>query len=438
MNSRKKDGWYRKKLFAHFDSPLEFLDAEKFVTQSCKVKSHSFLPFLSFDLKKRRIKKDDKSRPIRYASHLDGYIFSYYAKILSERYEQRILQSELHEVVLAYRLKRGNNIDFAREAFGHIIQLRECVALGFDISSFFDSIDHRHLKQQWNSVIGVTSLPPDHYAVFKALTKYAFANRDACYERLGYSNSRIKKGGRICSIEDFRTKIRSSDSSLIEVNRKKHGIPQGSALSAVLANIYMMPFDVQMNQLARKFGGVYRRYSDDILFVVPTAFENEIRETVRRGLADLGGNLMIQDDKTLATHFVIRSDDKIVLRDKDRPFQYLGFTFDGERLLIREQTLARYWRRVKRGVEKAKKDSKGAGSRRRTQKLFRRKLFRRFTHLGRRNFISYAKRASENQAGLSYKESSTWKQVNKHWRKLEILIYGRADQASQQARSIEA
>ena len=38
-----------------------------------------------------------------------------------------------------------------------------------------------------------------------------------------------------------------------------------------------------------------------------------------------------------------------------KPLQYLGFTFDGRRALIRSGTLARYYRRMRNGVRVAKR-----------------------------------------------------------------------------------
>lgn len=73
MGTFKQDGWYRRKLHSHFDTPLSFESAKEYVSDAVKVAQHPFLPFLSFSLEKRRIHKKPKSRPIKYASHVDGY-----------------------------------------------------------------------------------------------------------------------------------------------------------------------------------------------------------------------------------------------------------------------------------------------------------------------------------------------------------------------------
>lgn len=420
MGTFKQNGWYRRKLYSHFDTPLSFEAANEYVSDPTKVAQHPFLPFLSFALEKRRIHKKPKSRPIKYASHVDGYIFSYYAHELTEKYEALVTSTGLDSAVLAYRSGRGDNISFAKESFEEIQRLGTCVALGFDIAGFFDNIDHAELKRQWARVLGARQLPPDHYAVFRAITKYSYVDREACFDRLGYSMERRKKPGRICTISHFRTVIRGS--GLVQVNKVAFGIPQGSALSAVLANIFMYPFDLKMQEIASSIGGIYRRYCDDILFVAPLDKEETVRDSVRAGLGQIGSQLQIQDDKTISAHFVRNPDGEIVLRDRENPFQYLGFTFDGKCIRMRAQTLSRFWRRAKHGVKKAKEDANFAALKGRDGTVFRRKLYRKFSHLGRSNFLTYARRAAAHMEPGNYKKSPAWKQVKNHWERLETLI----------------
>jgi hypothetical protein len=63
-----------------------------------------------------------------------------------------------------------SNIEFAKEIFDWISQIRECNVLTIDLSSFFDTLDHGILKEQWQRVNGVPCLSKDHYIVFKSLT----------------------------------------------------------------------------------------------------------------------------------------------------------------------------------------------------------------------------------------------------------------------------
>ena len=42
-----------------------------------------------------------------------------------------------------------------------------------DFTGFFDHLDHKYLKQQWCSLLGVLKLPKDHYKVFRSVTRYS-------------------------------------------------------------------------------------------------------------------------------------------------------------------------------------------------------------------------------------------------------------------------
>src|SRR5262249_36286075 len=159
-----------------------------------------------------------------------------------------------------------------------------------------------------------------------------------------------------------------------------------------------------------------------ILFVAPLDKEDTVRDKVRAGLGQVGSQLQIQDDKTISAHFVLNPGGEIVLRDTDNPFQYLGFTFDGKCIRLRAGTLSRFWRRAKNGVKKAKDDANSATLKGRDGTVFRRKLYRKFSHLGRSNFLTYARRAAAHMEPGNYKKSPSWKQIKNHWQRLENLI----------------
>ena len=134
--------------------------------------AHSFYPFLAYEKEERQLKRvhmrdksHKKKRPIRYAAHTDGYIFSYYAKQLAELYKNKLQALDLQECVLAYLKGNGSNIEFARDAFNEVEKRDACVAITFDISSFFDSLDHALLKRRWCELLGQQTLPDDHYKI---------------------------------------------------------------------------------------------------------------------------------------------------------------------------------------------------------------------------------------------------------------------------------
>lgn len=344
----KIDGWYSKKKYPHFDKPLIYEQALLLVNNQQKISSHPFYPFLSYEKTARRFKgRSDisvKSRPIKYAAHKDGYIYSYYAKIISEKYESRVIALGLDHNVIAYRSGKGNNVDFAKAAFDEIDRRGVCVAIAVDISGFFDNIDHQNLKKEWWLTIDHTKLPDDHFAIFNSLTRWSEVNRDECFERLEkhISSFDIKNPPwPICSDADFRNIIKGKGASLNSLirkntddagNWKEYGIPQGTAMSALLSNVYMIPFDRQMKKLANEINGYYRRYSDDILWICDPSYKGRILKEVDAGLQERGGQLFRKDDKTDISYFRLGQNGTLIC---DKPFQYLGFTYNGKKRLIR-------------------------------------------------------------------------------------------------------
>ncbi len=142
------------------------------------------------------------------------------------------------------------------------------------------------LQVLWCRMLSVAELPPDHAAVFRAITKYAVVDRDQVYERLGFVGLKIENGRtvrqylkaykeiptQLCTPKEFREKIAGGDAALptlIIRNDKDYGIPQGAPISDILANLYLIDFDKLMDDYVRPFGGHYFRYSDDILLIVP-------------------------------------------------------------------------------------------------------------------------------------------------------------------------
>lgn len=420
--AKKKHPWYRSRHYLHFDPPVRFEQAQKLVTSPKRVSSHSFYPLITYQIKTEKIKRDSetkllvkkpKPRDIAYAAHLDSYIYSYYGWQLGRLYEDQLRARKIDDHVLAFRSLGMSNIDFAAQAFEAIRKLENCSAVALDIKGFFDNLDHAHLKSAWSLVLGDTKLPSDHYAVFKSLTRFSTVKRDILFESLGISQHNPKFGRhRICEAEDFRVKVRNA--GLIDTNSKSKGIPQGTPISALLSNIYMMEFDELMCHRMDKIGGQYFRYCDDMLFIVPTDYRDKIAGEVSKAIKNL--KIDINSDKTELRDFTLESG----VQRADKPLQYLGFTYDGQRILIRSSALARFSERMKRGVKMAKatmnKRNKARVSRGEASKpLFRKKLYQRYTHLGRRNFIRYGYRASDKMDSSAIKKQlkPLWYRVQK-------------------------
>lgn len=330
--------------YVHFDIRPSNDALAKLVTDPVAVSRHAFFPFLRLDIVRKRVRREGlrkiwgvKAREIRYASHVDSAIYAYYAFELSQRYEERLAEEGLEEEVIAFRALGKSNFDFATEAFRWIGANTPCVALGFDVKDFFGSLNHVRLKTQWSELLGVQRLPDDHHAVFRAITKYASIDLIAARDALGISRAQLEASRRLCSAAQFREILRPA--GLISTNNKGCGIPQGSPISALLSNVYMLPFDREISRVVRAFGGLYRRYCDDILVSVPISSLDAAIAAVTSAIAEAG--LSLQEKKTV----------KAVFTAGNRPeFPYLGLVFDGRRTLLRAAGVAKYYVKMRGAV----------------------------------------------------------------------------------------
>ncbi|HBY1848953.1 TPA: hypothetical protein MIQ97_27960, partial [Klebsiella pneumoniae] len=118
--------------------------------------------------------------------------------------------------------------------------------------------------------------------------------------------------------------------------------------SALLSNIYMLDFDIEMRDYAQERGGHYYRYCDDMLFIVPTKYNKTLAGDVAQRIKHL--KVELNTKKTEIRDFIYKDSTLVA----NMPLQYLGFIFDGSNILLRSSSLARYSERMKRGVRLAK------------------------------------------------------------------------------------
>lgn len=420
----KKHPWYKPRRYLHFDAPLSLKNARIIATNPNNVESHSFYPFIAFsNLTKKiffdknavKIKSKDKIRPISYASHADSAIYSYYSKMLSNSYENLLSDYGLTKNIIAFRSLGKSNIDFAKKIFTEIEERKYCSAIGLDITGFFDNLDHKHLKKMWAKVIGKNTLPNDHFAVYKSITAFSTVDKDKLYKEFDIAIHNPKNNrNRICSPEDFRNRVRKN--RLIKKNLAPFGIPQGSPISAILSNIYMLDFDKTIKDYVSNIGGSYYRYCDDMMIIVHPEERDKTISYVTSKILKL--KLKINKKKTEISNFSLTAGKQ----KSDRPLQYLGFTFDGERILIRSAAFARFSGKMKGGVKLAQRtcekrniirQEKGLAER----DLYKRKIYERYSHLGKQNFLTYGYRAADKMNSKSIR-----KQLKPLWCRLQKEI----------------
>lgn len=417
--------WYRLRRYIHFDEPLSLRKAEALVTDPCAVARHAFWPLIKFGIETVKIRQDkttgavstkEKLREISYAAHADSQIFSYYCHLLSDQYEKKVVENGLADSVLAFRSLGKNNIHFAKQAFDIIREMGDCTAVAFDVTKFFDTLSHSLLKQRWKELLGVPELPRDHYAVFKAVTRFSVVDRNKAFRALGVSVYNPRRGSRrrLCSPREYRGLVRGG--KLVETNSKGVGIPQGTAISALLSNVYMFEFDSAALKFARARGGEYLRYCDDMLFLMPLGMKEPSEAFVLGELDKL--QLQINVDKTDTSNFTMKGGQQT----SDRPLQYLGFMYDGQRVVIRSAAFAKFSNRMKRGVSLAKQTMWSRNKRRQRlgvpeRGLYLKSLLTRYSHLGRRNFLRYGYNAAELM-----KSEAIRRQLRPLWSRLHAQI----------------
>nr|WP_241001852.1 antiviral reverse transcriptase Drt2 [Pseudomonas viridiflava] len=420
------NSWYKARHYLHFDRPVGLRVALEYVANPAKVCVHSFYPFIRNATITKKTKYHplprvfeivEKVRPISYAAHMDSNIYAYYSSILSSKYEEELKTHGLQTSVLAFRSLGGqSNIHHAHNAFQEIKAREESSVLCFDIEKFFDRLNHDFIKRVWKDVLDVSRLPADHYAVFKAITKYSSVNRSDAFKALDISLHNPKVANkRLCSAPEFRALIR--DQKLITSNHEKYGIPQGSPISAILSNMYMLDFDKAMLLFLSKTESVYYRYCDDIMIICPIQAQDEIQEYVEAEIRKM--LLDVQHKKTDVQQFTRDASGNL---RTERPIQYLGFMFDGERIFIRPSSLTRYYKKMKSRVGLAKKTGDRINGLRRERGeadkgLFLRAIYKGYTHLGRRNFITYGYRAAKIMDSKTIRQ-----QLRAHWRKVQQEI----------------
>lgn len=501
---KEEYSWLKSKGYLHITAQIDVTKKRKEilnkVTNPNYISKYAFFPLIHSIIKERKYKKiegtvlrahsytdskgkhkrTEKNRPLHYATHMDAIIFGYYADVLQNKYE-RILETEpqLSESIIAYRkipIKGGDankgTIHFAHEIFEEIRERAknngECFVLAFDIKSFFSSLNHEILKTAWAKLIDKDKLPDDHYNVFKASTRFSYIMRDDLRvihkrkgKRAGFDErelARIRnKFGINAFFESpkvFRDKIKAGE---LKIHKKPFrdkktgeiiGIPQGLPISAVLANLYLLEFDMKIQkQLVENFGCYYKRYSDDIAIVCKKEEKDFVEKFVMEAMEK--SRVSISVDKTEIFQFTnnegIMRCHKVSKAGEQRvaPFIYLGFEFNGQHSFIKSGNLSKFYRRMVFSVRrKAKRALKIADANPGSKPvIFRRQLYKLYsaldltktkvhtrwkrliktetgnyqlktgmkTRILRSNYFSYARRASEIM-----NEPKIYEQVRNH------------------------
>ena len=397
-----------KKSYAHFDKriSLEMPTIRQYVMNEQKIVTHSFYPFIHFTKtisRYRKKQKKQKKRELYYCSHLDRCVYQRYAFLLNQKYNEVVKKIGINDVAIAYRsdLGKKNNIAFAKMAFDAIRERKHCLVIVGDFTNFFDKLNHEYLKGMLCYLLDVEKLPQDYFAVYKNITRFASWDWELLVKQSGNS---IKETG-------IRTKLNNQETLLTKSQFKQHtdsivknknvyGIPQGSPISAVLSNVYMLNFDKEINDYVSKLNGTYMRYSDDFLIVLPYENEQEIsnHKDFIFSQVDCIEGLELQKDKTSVYIFnnkqitkIERDETSKIEKKEISKIDYLGFIFDGIDIKLRPKSITKYYYRMRR---KAKTIGRSNWKSPTGRNISAKNLYNIYSSGGeKQTFIDYAKRA---------------------------------------------
>ena len=401
---------YKKKNYIHFDRIKGIAESRKWIENPENIVRHGFMPFIHFEQKSVKYSsmngRKPKPRDLSYCSHIDAYIYQLYAHRLTGLYNENAKSRGINKCVVAYRNNFTGkcNIHFAHEVFRFIRNKGDCFVIIGDFTKFFDRLDHKYLKEQCCNLLDVQMLPDDYYKVFKSITKYSYYELSDLIKLTDSKdfdefNDREKRDIAL-PIEQFR----EAKKKHLKKNRKNYGIPQGSPLSALFANTYMLDFDKAVNNFVTSNNGLYRRYSDDFVIVLP--YNNKKIQSqwqhindIRKGIP----NLDLQPDKTKVFHFAhgtITSCDSLLFPDLPNGkniIDYLGFSFDGDKISIRDKTVSKYYYRMNHRASVVSRRSAGIGRKGKRPDYYG--LYKKYSHFGAKptkgnhgNFITYVNR----------------------------------------------
>ena len=396
------------KSYAHFDKRTSLSNPRtlKYILNINNIKSHNFYPFIHFSKTKKKFTQNKENmktpnpRDLFYCSHLDRCVYQRYAFLLNEKYNVFAQNNHINSVAIAYRDNLGKtNIDFAKEAFRKISSLKNAFIFVSDFEHFFDNINHEYLKKKLCELLTEQKLPEDYYAVYKNITKFAFWEWEdiikCSYEDEFNTTSKNKNKSIVNKRDKILTNLQfKSNTKYIKKNHTNIGIPQGSPISAVLSNIYMIDFDKLMSHYVKSKNGTYMRYSDDLIIILPLTQKEDItnyKKEIFDNISTMGNYITLSQEKThvyLFENNSTRNEQDSVPTEID----YLGFLFDGNKIKIRPRSLGKYYYRMQR---KAKTLRERDWTSYNGKFTFKETLYNNYGRSDKRSFISYLDKANK-------------------------------------------
>lgn len=422
-----------RKGYAHFDRRTSLADesTRMKVMDDQWVTHHGFWPLIHAPMKWDKFKENKethklerikKVRDVRYPAHMDRCVFQRYAFLINEQYDDLVRGTDVDRCAIAYRTDKGlSTIDYAKSVFDFITQYDDCIVLVIDFKDFFESLDHKLLKSSLSELLQCDVLPPDYYAVFKNSTRYSCWDWESLLEINHFENSRgARKKLNSKELVLTREEFLQYRKSCVRKNGDGMGVPQGSPISAVLSNVYLFDLDTVISKKVLDANGLYYRYCDDVIVVLPAETDGlekpilVIEEIVR--LLDTYQGLTVQPEKTALLRYTrcdglgrISQIDDMGKFKGEAKLDYLGFSFDGNNVRIREKTIGKYYYRMRGKARSAAKQGRG------TEQLYGRYSEKSNDINGKSSFVDYAKRAN---AAINMNDPASQSIVNHNMEKI--------------------
>lgn len=415
--------------YAHFDQKVSLYRVWNYISDPRAVAMHGFYPFIHYTLSfvkySKEIGRKPKIREIAYSAHIDRYIFQYYGYKLNQFYNNRVKHDNIDDVAIAYRDNlHKSNLHFAKNAIDFIKNKGECYVLIGDFTNYFDSLDHKYLKEMLCDLLDVRQLPPDYYAVFKNITRYSTWDLEELLKLYGLENDRdgLRQFNQLdiaLPLDEFKR----LKNKFVTPHKDQFGIPQGSAISAVLSNVYMLKFDKKIYDFVLERQGLYMRYSDDFIVILPSKGLKEFGQDFSfiKSAINLIPQLKLEPEKTQIYRYneetLQNCNADLICGSKNGKniINYLGISFDGQKVSLRDKTVSKYYYRLYR---KLKTIVNHNGVTKNGHRISNRNLYEKYSikgaGLGKGNFITYVKRAEQIFEG----EKAIGNVTRKHMQKI--------------------
>lgn len=267
-----------------------FLNLQAFINDIKNIvleKKYSISTPIIFPELKGNINRRGKNecRPICLFSFKDRIILSLTNKFLTQLFDDKFQDSSY-----AFRVKkRGNQIVSHHDCVKDILTYRnkhsdkQLYVVECDMKKFFDTIDHKIVKNKFDELISLSQNQFPHIdlefpiLIFNNyLDAYCFnLNVPKKTDSKFWSSYGIQNGF-FGWVEDEIPEYYDN------ISEERVGIPQGGALSGLIANIILNETDIQI----KKFNVFYSRFCDDMI-IISTSLEecsksqNKYVETLR-------------------------------------------------------------------------------------------------------------------------------------------------------------